>query len=194
MNNHSSDSCDQDVIDYYQEQQISSGRLQAIMSETQSSTRPRFYGMAVAASVFLLALAGVTHYNVLNSERTQTVMREAALNHVSKMRMDISATSIGELQSGLAELPFEIKLPESGLFERLSLLGGRYCTMSGNLAAHIKMTDPETSEKYSLFLTPYSGNLKAMQSEGAEISGVDVRLWQENNVVYALVATSEHSI
>ena len=99
-----------------------------------------------------------------------------------------------ELQNKLQELPFDIRLPESEWFEQLALVGGRYCTISGNLAAHIKLSNPETSEQYSLFLTPAAENLKTLQSPEVEVFGVDVKLWQENDVVFAFAAAAGESI
>lgn len=179
---------EQKLIDYYQSQQLSNDRLHEILTDTHTYNRNRYIGYALAASVAVMFLFSFAYKNILASQRTDTVLREAALNHSSKLRMDAETESLTELQSKLAELGFEIKLPESEFFQKLALIGGRYCTISGNLAAHIKLSDPETSEQYSLFLTPFAENLKSMHSPTVEIAGVDVDLWQENNVVYAFAS------
>lgn len=177
------------LIDHYQSQQISNDRLHAILTDTQATKRNRFLGFAVAASLLVMSIAVLTHQNILTSQRTDTVLREAALNHASKLKMDAEAQSLSELQVALAELPFTIKLPESPLFEKLAVVGGRYCTISGNLAAHLKLADPKTLQQYSLFLTPTADNLQSMKSPEVEISGVGVKLWHEDDVVYAFAQT-----
>jgi len=185
---------EQELIDYYQSQQISNDRLHAILDDTQSLRRKRVVGLALAASVLLMSLVALVHKNILNTQTTDVVLREAALNHSSKLQMDAEGESLAELQNKLQELPFDIELPESELFQQLALVGGRYCTISGNLAAHIKLANPETSEQYSLFLTPVAENLKTLESHRDELFGVDVKLWQEKNVVYAFaVAAGESS-
>ena len=179
---------EQQLIDYYQSEQLGSDRLHAILGETQTTNRNRYFGFALAASLAMVAMFAVLHQNLLASQTTDTVLREAALNHSSKMQMDAETGSLSELQNELGELKFDIKLPKSEFFGQLALVGGRYCTISGNLAAHLKLSNPETSEQFSLFLTPYAKNLKSMENSSVEISGVDVELWHEDNVVYAVAA------
>ena len=184
---------EQELIDYFQSQQISNDRLHAILDDTQSIRRKRVVGVALAASVLLMSLVALVHKNILTSQTTDIVLLEAALNHSSKLQMDAEGQSLTELQDKLQELPFDIKLPDSELFQQLALVGGRYCTISGNLAAHIKLSHPETLEQYSLFLTPAAENLKTLESLEGEVSGVDVKLWQEKNVVYTLAAAAGES-
>ena len=185
---------EEQLIDYYQSQQLSNDRLHAILDDTQSMRRKRVVGLALAASVLLMSVVALVHKNILTTQRTDVVLREAALNHSSKLQMDAEGQSMTELQNKLQELPFDIRLPESEWFEQLALVGGRYCTISGNLAAHIKLSNPETSEQYSLFLTPAAENLKTLQSPEVEVFGVDVKLWQDNDVVFAFAAAAGESI
>jgi|GEM_PF-1975210 len=186
----SGEQADQRLIDHYQSQQMSSDRLHTIFNETQSIGRNRIIGFSLAASLLLFSLAFLTHQNILASHQTDTVLREAALNHSSKLKMDSEAQTLAGLQGELDELLFEMKLPESSFFNKLAVLGGRYCTINGQLAAHLKLIDPGTSEQFSLFLTPSGSNLVALKSDDVDVAGVDVKLWQENDVVYALASNS----
>ncbi len=181
-----------ELINFFQSQQISNDRMHAIVKDTESNRRRRGFGLAIAACAALMAFSVLLHQNQLTSQRTDLVLREAALNHATKLRMDAQADTVIGLQQGLGELPFDIKLPESDFYKKLVLVGGRYCTISGNLAAHLKLASPDKSKQYSLFLTPYAENLKSMNSLEAKIEGVAVKLWQEQNVVYAFAkATGE---
>jgi len=181
---------EQKVVDYYQSQQISGSRLHAIMEDTETTSRKRSVALAIAASVLLLGIFGFSHTKLINTQRLDLALREAAINHASKLQMDAEADTLIELQARLRDLPFEIKLPTTGFFKDLKLVGGRYCTINGNMAAHLKLSSPDNSEQYSLFLTPYKENLKVRESAVVDISGVDVKLWQENNVVYALAGST----
>ena len=195
MNSHvSGERADQRLIDHYQSQQLSSSRLHTIMNERQTKGRNRTISFALAASLLLFSLAFMTHQHILASQQTDTVLREAALNHSSKLKMDSEAQTLVGLQGELDELLFEMKLPESSFFNKLAVLGGRYCTISGQLAAHLKLADLETSEQYSLFLTPSGGSLTRLKSDDVDVAGVDVKLWHENNVVYALASNTGRSL
>lgn len=174
------------LIDYYQSKSMSSDLLHTMLDEAHSFQRSRFISFTLAASLLLLSMVVLTHQNIVASQRTDIVMREVALNHSSKLKMDAESGSLKELQGQLNELPFEIKMPDSGFFAKLAVLGGRYCTLNGSLAAHLKLADPETSKEYSLFLTPSTEDLLSVKSDQTVLSGVDVKLWHENDVVYAV--------
>lgn len=180
---------DQQLNDYYQSKTLSSSRLQAILTQSQRSRRRRMYPAFAAAALLLIFVAGSLHHRSLNGQRVSVALQEAAMNHATRLQLDVEAETIPTLQKNLEKLPFDLILPEGGLYERLALIGGRYCTISGNLAAHLKFSDPGTNEQYSLFITPLARNLNSMFSEPEEISGVEVKLWQENDVVYALART-----
>ena len=187
-----SDKPEDDLIDHFQSQKISNDKLYELIEQSHSSRNHRIIGMAVAASIFLLSMFTLVHQNIMLSLRSDIVLREAALNHSTKLRMDSEAVSVADLQNELAELPFDIKLPESEFYQQLALVGGRYCTISGNLAAHLKLAHPETDEQFSLFLTPYAGNMKNVGKPEDVISGVDVKLWREHDVIYAFAKVADN--
>ncbi len=179
-----------ELINFFQSQQISYGRLNSIIDEAQTTRQWRAVGLALVASLVMASVFLVLHQNGLMSQRTEMVLREAALNHNTKLRMDAEATTVQELQASLDKLSFEIKLPDSDLYKKLVLVGGRYCTISGKLAAHLKLASPDKSKHYSLFLTPIAENLDAMNSPEVKFAGVDVKLWQEKDVIYALAKST----
>lgn len=183
---------DQSVNDYYQSKTLSSSRMQAILAQSQRTRRRRRYPAFAAAAMLMIAIAGTLHQRSLHSQRIAVALQEAAMNHATRLQLDVEAQTIPTLQASLEKLPFDLVLPQGGLYERLALIGGRYCTISGNLAAHLKFADPGTNEQYSLFITPVASNLKEMVSKPEDVSGVEVKLWQENDVVYALARS--HSL
>jgi len=183
-------SAENKLVDYYQSQQLSSSRLHSIIEDSNSNSRKRNIGLAVAASVVLLAVFSFSHNRIVKSQRLNLALQEAAINHASKLQMDAEADTLIELQERLGDLPFDIKLPVNSLFKDLKLVGGRYCTINGNIAAHLKLTNPDSLEQYSLFLTPNKKSLHIVESDVVDIAGVDVKLWQENDVVYALASST----
>ncbi len=188
---------DKRLTDYYQSKTLNSSRMQAILAQSQRARRRRYYPALAAAAVLLVAVIGSWlgswHQYSLKNQQTTLTLREAAMNHATRLQVDVEAGSLSVLQKNLNKLPFNLVMPEGSLYERLSLIGGRYCTISGNLAAHLKFTDPGTTEQYSLFMTPVATNLKSVDDSAMQIVGVDVSLWQENDVVYALAKSSVHS-
>lgn len=182
---------DEKLVDYYQSRTLSSNRVEAILDASRSARRWRFAPAYAVAAMFLLAVIVIAHQRSLVTQRTSLALREAAMNHVTKLQLDVEAGGLDSLQQGLSKLPFDIELPDNPVFAKLALLGGRYCTIHGNLAAHLKFSDPQSQQQYSLFVTPYADNLQSMQSDAVEMSGVEVNLWRENDIVYAMAKTVE---
>ena len=183
---------DQSVNDYYQSKTLYSSKMQAILTQSQRTRWRRKYPAFAVAAMLVVVLAGTLHQRSLHRQRITVALQEAAMNHATRLQVDVEAQTIPSLQASLKKLPFDLVLPEGGLYERLALIGGRYCTISGNLAAHLKFADPGTNERYSLFITPVASNINEMVSKPEDVSGVEVKLWQENDVVYALAKS--HSV
>lgn len=185
------DQLDRKLSDYYQQRTLNSARLESIMAESQRHHQRRKLPLYAAAAGLLLMLVSVLHQHALSNQQVDYALREAALNHLNKLKLDAEAGSIADLQNGLEELPFDLVLPEDGLYEKLALIGGRYCTIGGNLAAHLKFAHPESGEQLSLFMTPKAATTESLISDPSQIEGIEVTLWQENNVVYAMARSPE---
>lgn len=181
---------DQRLTNYYQAQTLNSSRLQSILAQSQRSRQRRRIPLYAAAAVVMMIMIGLLHQRSLDTQRISVALREAAMNHATKLQLDVEAQTMPDLQLSLEHLPFDLVLPAGSIYERLALIGGRYCTISGNLAAHLKFSDPGSGEQYSLFMTPLVGNLKSLGSEPEQINGVEVKLWQENDVVYAMAKSA----
>ena len=65
---------EQQLIDYYQSEQLGSDRLHAILDETQTTNRNRYVGFALAASLALMAVFTALHQNLLASHRTLSLI------------------------------------------------------------------------------------------------------------------------
>lgn len=104
---------DQSVNDYYQSKTLSSSRMQAILAQSQRSRRRRRYPAFAAAAVLLIAIAGTLHHRSLHSQRVSVALKEAAMNHATRLQLDVEAQSLPTLQANLEKLPFDLVLPEA---------------------------------------------------------------------------------
>ncbi len=185
------DPIDRKLAEFYQQRTLNSARLESILAESRRQRQRHKLPMYAAAAALAMMLVTVLHQHALSNQQVDYALREAALNHLNKLKLDATASSVSALQSELPELPFDMVLPEGQLYEELALIGGRYCTIGGNLAAHLKFSHPQSGELFSLFMTPKAGTTKSLHSEAEQVEGVEVRLWQENNVVYAMARRPE---
>lgn len=185
------DPVDQRLSDHYQGKTLNSARLESILAESQRNRQRRKLPVYAAVAAMLMVVFGALHQYALSHQQVSIALREAAMNHLNKLQLDAQARTLAELQLGLGELPFKLELPDGVLYKKLALIGGRYCTISGNLAAHLKFADPDSGEQFSLFMTPTGDGTQKLFSDPEEVDGVEVKLWQEKDVVYAMAKSLE---
>ncbi len=152
-----------------------SGRLQHPLIRT---------GLAVA---MIAVVAQLMHYSGTVKERAASTFREIAMNHGTRLELEYYGKNLTSLDDSMQQLPFTLVLPDS-VSEDVELIGARYCTLVGNLAAHVKFEDKASGKSLSLFVTGSTGELERIQGRSDSINGVDVELWQEGGLFYALAS------
>lgn len=177
---------DEKIRQHYRARQLPSERLNALV-QADHRHRQRRNVLGAGLAVCVAGLAGgllVRHGGV--SERTRSTMREVALNHATQFSVEFAGVNdIDELNKRMLLLPFSVSIPEK-LVNKVDVLGARYCTISGSLAVHLKLFDQQSRRTVSLFMTPVLDDLLAIDNEGTSVEGVEVRLWQEKELFYAL--------
>jgi len=187
---------DEVLIDYYQAKSLRPELTHELLLSKHKLRRQRLQGplrIALAtAAVAVLAFAGMfIHQDRLGSDRTNLALLEASTNHATKLMFEFEPESVAELEESMDRLKFALRMPSLEELGALKIEGARYCTLSGNLAAHLKFTHIETQEPVSLFVTADVDNLSAINEQPATVSGVDVTLWRERGLFYALAKSSE---
>jgi len=141
----------------------------------------------IAASVLILAAAFVHNYGV-HAERTERAVKEVAMNHTTRFELEYAGQTIAALDKSMSLLPFELSLP-ARVRKQYHVQGARYCSLSGQLAAHVKLIDRETNKSISVFMTRAADELDVINNSSAAIDGVNVNIWRESGLLYALVGS-----
>jgi len=123
------------------------------------------------------------------SERTQNTVREVALNHTTRLEPEFLGNSLASLDNSMHQLPFTLTLPVA-IEGNYNLIGSRYCSLSGMLAAHVKLNHKKTDKPMSLFVTSDAAELKEIQTQQTTLNGVEVEFWREGGLFFALAERS----
>lgn len=176
---------DEDLINYYSDQRLSTNRLELLLEETRLAketgiSRQQNAGLQgehIAASenaslatrcfhvmrnhierlgsssrqqlafVTFCLFAGLVWFSGSylfdtgagnTNDLSSLMFREAALNHQSKLQVEYDDSDLVALGKSMERLNFELKVP-ANIAESHTLLGGRYCTLAGNLAVHLRL-------------------------------------------------------
>lgn len=190
---------DDRLRDHYRALQLNAEDMQAI---TQSDKRQaRFAGVFsawnsvgflwLAASLLFLSVSVGIHNYGTHTERTIRTVNEAAMNHSTRLQLEFEGDSIVEINQRMSQLPFNVELP-SEFNTQYSVVGARYCTINGELAAHVKFIDRDTDKQISLFMTRAVDDLQKINATSEQVDGVNVSLWNESGLFYAMASRSHN--
>jgi hypothetical protein len=186
---------DDRLRDYYQSLQLNTTDMQDIVQSGQEQSRMggifsarRLGGSTwVAAALLLLSISVGIHEYGTHSERTYRTLNEAAINHSTRLQLEFEGRTIVEIDQLMLQLPFKVQLP-TAFNKQYKVLGARYCTINGELAAHVKFLDRETDKQISLFMTRSVDDLQQINATSEQVDGVNVSLWNESGLFYAMAS------
>jgi len=138
---------------------------------------------------------------------SRLVLQEAAINHRTKLQLDVLASDVQTLQEGMTRLDFELLLPET-LTAGHELIGGRYCTLAGKLAVHLRLEDegrvksavPDESARESLNANHSRSLFVTRSTDKGQVSSelleqfsenVHVSSWTQDGMLYVLAENNE---
>jgi len=173
------------VGEYYREARLVDERAEAILAGAPSRATParvwRLRLAALAASVLALAWIG---YSV-SSERdlAERVFAEIAMNHKKGLAAEVASDDFAAVGRALDRLDFDIAEP-GGPAAGLSLLGGRYCSIQGRLAAQLKLDAPDGMR--TLYVAELTPQREAVVGDSVVHDSVQIKVWRDGDIFFGL--------
>lgn len=208
---------EQRVRDFYAAHTLSPERMEQLKAITRDNaeqleqahvqkpsliSRATAFGKSITGSLFaspLFRVAGVcamvlivslwTYDSGIDNESTERTLREVAMNHSTRLQPEYHGETLAMLDDSMQQLPFTLVLPKE-IKKKYHLLGSRYCSLGGILAAHIKFEDRDSGRPVSLFVVNNAAELKQINAQQAIVEGVDVEFWREGGLFFALAQRS----
>ena len=191
-------SLDEALKTHYESKSLSTDQLDQLMTmQTTQCVRllDRFladfksYRYAFYGTACLLMLTLVVSFNLLNRPPlTDRIMHEIAYNHQKEMPIEIASNSLINIGDYLNKLEFPL-ISSNTLNKRdWQLLGGRYCSINGKLAAQLKIKNLNDDKTYTLYQAAIGGNIEQVLGTDREqmIKGINVSIWQEKGLLLGL--------
>jgi len=148
----------------------------------------RWLPAAMACTFVILGSLWLYDSNTESEHMLRTV-REVAMNHTTRLEPEYRGESLSMLDNSMQQLPFALVLPKS-IDKKYKLIGSRYCSLGGVLAAHVRLKSSGSGRVMSLFVTSNSAELDNIRSQQTTLEGVDVEFWREGGLFYALAQRS----
>jgi len=147
----------------------------------------------IAASLLVLSIFVTT-----DGELSDSIVSEIAYNHNKMAAMEITSSSITEVADYLQKLDFSPITSKRFGEEGWELVGGRYCSIQGELAAQLRVKDKATGKVMTLYQSriPQELDAKALNKTDKGIVGFDdgvmVELWQEKGLLMGLAESDNN--
>jgi len=176
---------DEQIRDYYSQQRPSADALarmkQIIATGSPRRSLSRLYIGAAAAIV----IAIVTLWSLSSSNLTETVARQAAAGHNQKQELEFRVEKSAELQAKMKSLDFTPVEPAMMTEMHMRIVGARYTTLSGAIAAQIVYVDAH-GIPCTLYEVRSVRQLARIGSGERQIDGVRVSFWREKGLLMVL--------
>ncbi|MBV1880811.1 MAG: hypothetical protein KUG82_04220 [Pseudomonadales bacterium] len=145
--------------------------------------------LAIAASVLIvLALFPLQNWisGYQDSSTLDLIVAEVAYNHNKRMNVELESTNLTAIGDYLDRLDFSLIQSRVMDSARFSLVGGRYCSIQGELAAQLKIKDNETGELLTFyqFKRPKDFHIETVIQKRS--AGALVKVWQEGDLLMSL--------
>lgn len=185
------------VRQHYLQQTLSAETLERLHAQAQLTQRPparrlRHRHYAVAAVVLTAVALWIFFGGFAESPQAWSIRaaQEIVLNHNKQLREEVVARDYPTLQVQLSKLDFNLAAPVRLAGLKLDIVGARYCSIQGHLAAQIKLRDAN-GRRYTLYQTPARSTRKGKRDYASVVEGVSVQQWIEGDVFFGLATTNE---
>ena len=143
----------------------------------------------------LLPLSKIGGEGKAQQELIYAIASEVSYNHLKLKPLEVASTQLSNVTQYFKKLDFNPLGSSQVLGLSSALIGGRYCSIQGNIAAQLRMQDDKGAIS-TLFESRFNaedfGFLPKLEAQQAPISvhvdGQHVKLWVEKGLVMALVS------
>jgi len=194
---------DSSVRQYYEAQELNRARLDSMLALAGSSSSGiHFSGrddrrekrnaritMVLATCLAASLLVALTLFIVLQSNASMNLneraAHEIAMNHLKDLEAEYTSDDLETISGQMAKLGFVLRQPEQVDLAGLTLIGARYCSIQGEIAALLKYRNRD-GESVTLYQTRASPRLKNLAFDDTLPDDTRIKIWREGNQVYGL--------
>ncbi|PIR23306.1 MAG: hypothetical protein COV44_03555 [Deltaproteobacteria bacterium CG11_big_fil_rev_8_21_14_0_20_45_16] len=176
---------------HYGQFQLNSQQLNQL-SQIQTSEHHR-KRRGVFGAVFILAflaIAGVA-WLIQSSDSTSSfhwakVREELAYHHHKDMEMEVESPSFEKVKEYLSQLDFSLIQSQELSSDKWELVGGRYCSLQGRLAAQLRYRNKESQKYYTVYQLAYPAGVPLDGPIKMYERGVAIKIWKEKGLLFGI--------
>lgn len=178
---------------YYMSQSLSATEAEAILAQGDAavSNRPFWCPSKLSAVAVALLLGLVMLLYLQRLDVTERVMAEIAMNHEKGLPIEVVADRYEAVAEQLDRLDFSVVPGNTRILSEFTLLGGRYCSIQGALAAQLKLRHARSGKISTLFVTKFTDDLGQVALRSSTLKGIRIQLWKEDGLLFGLAEDAD---
>jgi len=177
---------------FYEGQRLSEERLERLRGLARAAPPPasrhRLAIVGLAAALLLVA-AGIFLLSRQTGDANVMVAREIARNHRKHLDIEFVSASYAEVGARMPRLDFQVAEPRGPQAEGLRLVGARYCSLRGCIAAQLRLVGAD-GRSYTLYEVRDGPAFDGVQPARIDVEAVAVHIWREGGLVLGLAVAS----
>ncbi|MFK7827117.1 MAG: hypothetical protein AB8G05_23440 [Oligoflexales bacterium] len=128
-------------------------------------------------------------FNINQEPLALRIAKEVSYSHNKQIPSEILNDDYTLVGKSLNRLDFAIKV-SSRIGEKYALVGGRYCSIQGQIAAQLKLQPENNTADLTLFQFKVPDSFQLSEDIHTEqVDGVEVKIWKEGAIGFALAKT-----
>ena len=123
--------------------------------------------------------------------KTRQGVQAAMQHHIDQNTLEERYVIFDGQTGRLNRLDFALLPSDPTIRGTYTLLGGRYCSVQGALAAQLKVKNKKTGDVLTLYVTRLTKPLKSIASQTTTHDNVTIRLWIDNDRLFGLAGQAK---
>ncbi|KEI70160.1 hypothetical protein [Endozoicomonas elysicola] len=108
------------------------------------------------------------------------------------MIVEVRSIQLGKVTGYLSHLGFSLIKFKYLVGRQWELLGGRYCSLQGKLAAQLKLRNRSDNRIYTFYQSLLPEPMTDFSKHEGYVDGIKISRWQKNDLLPGLVGQSVH--
>lgn len=143
-------------------------------------------GIAAAVVIALATFIWTAAYRMESPQHVASIVaRQAALGHNEKQELEFRVKDSAELRRRMKSLDFAVVEPQMMQEMNMHIIGARYATLGGEMAAQILYVDAH-GVPCTLYEVRPADRLARIATGDQQVDGLRVSVWKEKGLVMVL--------
>ena len=171
-----------ELTKFYEKKSLSPEKMESLLSLQLELNKGRKKRLPLLAGFVAASLVLFTFIQFNSAPLDQKIIAEVVYNHNKDMPPEVLSEDYQEVNQALDKLDFKI-IKSQRLASHYKLIGGRYCSIQGKIAAQLKLLDRKTQKRVTLY--QFKPSFKPIRAEGQK-DGTTVKIWHEGELSFAI--------